>query len=437
MSSEKKTGSTADELARSYQGGDTGIQFGGPVAAAGGPATHPTGVQYFAPWENLDSGFPEHCRRNALALSMCEPTQLYSLSPGRDSTGALSPLRYTDEFSKIEARMRGITDTPVGTAWARIYQVVPNEGLLMALTTHKYMSLSELKEFNRAKVAYIVLERDRVSNVMSTTLNKFGQVWTTCVKSAIALTRSGVNRDLLRIVPMPAPDGWSPPKLETRAPGPVRFYHIGKWEPRKAQDRLILAFARAFKPGEATLSIKTGSNFYPKTKNYPKSPAEAIARALEDDVVKANGWTVSNLESGFEVSTQRWPEAMIQALHRNRDFYCSFAHGEGWDMPAFDAVLAGTRVIMSCSGGPEQFVSRDAQHGNVVIPDNGLMVQSDPCYGWGDACYWDYNVEAAVTALRTAADQLHEPHETQDMSSYAPKAVGELMLSCLNKLRTV
>ena len=47
-------------------------------------------------------------------------------------------------------------------------------------------------------------------------------------------------------------------------------------------------------------------------------------------------------------------------LHARGDCYVSMAHGEGWDVPAFDAVAYGNPVVVTGWGGPRAFLDDDA-----------------------------------------------------------------------------
>lgn len=414
----------------------------GPYTAPGGPALHPDGVQWLAPWEDPYAGFPEHCRRQVEALALVENVQLRSVFPR-----ILPDYMEGDDDELVYRRVKPLLDRTIGKAWAQVYSVVPSEGLFANLLNHRLMSKADMAVINRARVIYLVLERDRVSSMMAASLNRFGQVWTTCQKSVQALTDSGVDPKLIRQVPMPY--RLDEPRLDRVRPARKndvpRFLHIGKWEPRKAQDRLVLAFMQAFRPREAKLVVKTGSGFFRKTdEGYPQSPFKALERALEDQAVKDNGWTREVLESpdagGLRVFTDRRSDGDIDRLHQWADCYVSLSHAEGWDMPAFDACLQGTLLLSTRSGGPEAFAPADT----LWVPTSGL-IPTDPCYGWGESSYWDFSQEAAVQALLLAAGRVMDEGPAQQsaaraarqsaMRRFSPRTVGLLMRDYLQELR--
>lgn len=420
-----------------YRGGE--IMSGPPRTAWGQPAQHQHGIAYYAPWAAPGGGFPEHCRRNALALSERVPVHLRNLTPVIIG-GQLAPLAYSPEFVEVEKSVRHLTDCSIANTWANVYQMVPNEGLVRSVTTHRFMPADLLNATNRAKVVYLVLERDRISNMMADDLNRLGQVWTTCYRTVNALVSSGVDPQLTRVVPLPTDHCLDLPRRPRTEPAKVpRFYHIGKWEPRKAQDVLLLAFMQAFGPGEAQLVIKTGTGFFARTAGYPKSPAEAVREALQNSRVMANGWNTSNAEKSIHVTTKRLSAKKIESLHHWGDCYVSLAYGEGWDMPAFDACQIGNLVLRTDSGGPEAFAPANR---HVVVPSSGL-IKADLCYRWDDACYWNYDLQDAVTGFHNAALRIqsgaHEPRvETQRQElrqKFNPDAVGREMLQYLEELR--
>lgn len=406
-------------------------EFPEPGFASGAvfrPAEHAEGYAYMAPWEDAFSGFPEHCRRNAEALhTIGVPVHLRSF-------GRTLFLTETPEIAALRKRLKPMLDASIGGYKALIHQFVPTEASIAQLTRHRYpLPSNELEKFLRRKVAYIVLERDRISDVSARTLDRLGQVWVSCERSREALVHSGVNEQRIKVVHMPY--RLREPLLELRRRAPKqdvpRFYHIGKWEPRKAQDKLILAFMRAFEPTRAKLVVKTGKPFYPSTPGYPAGAGAAVLDALEDAAVKANGWTADNVQPSIRLALEYMDEAELTRLHSWGDCYLSLSHGEGWDMPAFDAMLAGNRVVYTPSGGPQEFLN-PREH--VEVPLLGRM-PAHACYDWPGCKYWDYETDDAVAALRRAARERRtfEPNPSSYLL-FHPESVGQRMLAHLKEL---
>ena len=388
----------------------------------GVPADHARGIQYVAPWETAADGFSEHSRRSVRALA---------------NTGAvvqLRGLRHEPEIEdEVQARMYDLLTTSVTKCVVRVIQVVPIDGQLGKWVTHPKLSAQALAGRNRATAFYTVWEREGVSPKIVKLLSRAGQVWVGCERSRKMLVEAGVPERKLHRVPMPfAPDD---PHLKlvgrTRQPGAPRLLHVGKWEPRKGQQNIIGAFMLAFRPGDAELMLKT-SKYAPKFAGYPKGPGEACALWLDDERVRRNGWTAENVHPSIRMIRERLTEAQMVALHGWSDIYVTLSHGEGFDMPAFDAKLAGNRMVYTESGGPEDF----AGSGDVLVPTAG-SVPCHPFYQWeGNARGTGYWLEDAAEALREATVGLNtrEFKHDFDVDAFSEKHVGREMLANLNEL---
>lgn len=407
---------------------DVGKQY-----TEGRPSDHAVGVMYNAPWETPFDGFAEHARRCARALASAGcPVHLRSTTPH------LVP--GDDEHERWLFKSFGdLAHASIGRYAVQLHQVVPTEGLLYAMVRHRFLTDDEMKAVNSLRVISTVWERSPIPMPDVDALNRVGQAWVACKQNAELLAMWGVTAPI-RVVPIPFyPDD---PHLKlrgrTRRPGPPRFYHIGKWEPRKAQDKIVEAFLRAFRPGEAELYVKT-SEFAPDVPEYP-SPVACMQRLLEMDAVKANGWTAANAMPGaVKIFQAKMPASQLVALHALGDVYVTLSRGEGFDMPAFDAKLSRNRMVYTPSGGPQDF----AFEHDYVVPATG-RVACPSFYRWGDgATYLDFSVEDAAAAMRTAASDMRfdgtpgvnrEPLDAKRYDRFTLAAVGKQMRSYLGEL---
>jgi len=172
-----------------------------------------------------------------------------------------------------------------------------------------------------------------------------------------------------------------------------RFYWIGRFEPRKAPDRLIRAFMTAFKPGEASLTMKLSTFTFPGLDSSP----EAI---ILDQLKEGNGWTVHNWSEHIILIREKLTNAEMIQLHADNDVYVSSAHGEGLELGAWAAKQAGRMLVVTESGGPEDIVSDS----DILIRSNGI-IPADECYDnlWGKGgTYYDYRFDELVIALERA-----------------------------------
>ena len=402
----------------------------------GRPSDHPVGVMYNAPWEAPFDGFAEHARRlgRALATTGC-PVHLRSTTPH------LVPGDDAHERWLFKA-FGDLAHASIGRYSVQVHQVVPTEGLLYTMVRHRFLTTEELRAVNATRVISTVWERAPVPIHDVDGLNAVGQAWVACKANAELLATWGVSVPI-RVVPVPFyPDD---PHLKlrgrTRRPGPPRFYHIGKWEPRKAQDQILRAFLRAFRPGEAELYIKT-SEFAPTVPGYPE-PTTCVRQLVEDEAVKARGWTLGNvMPGGVKIFQAVLSASQLVALHALGDVYVTLSRGEGFDMPAFDSKLSRNRMVYTPSGGPQDF----AYEHDYRVPATGRV----PCaslYGWPEgSTYLDFSVDDAVAAMQRAASDMRfdgtpginrEPLDVKRYDRFTLAHVGQQMLGYLRELTQV
>jgi hypothetical protein len=220
------------------------------------------------------------------------------------------------------------------------------------------------------------------------------------------------------------------PRGTEDVPRDRRFYHIGKWEPRKNQHQLLGAFLIAFSPkARASLTIKT-SGFGSTWTGYP-TVEESVKFWLADERVKAKGWTEASLDRLVRIIDKKISDDDIHKMHEMNNIYVSSGLGEAWDIPAFEAKLAGNRLVYVGYGGPEDYATEE----DVGIPHTMGPVHSQ--YDWEPEAQWaKVNTEDFAEALRQA-----KPPETRmTPPSYCQRfsyvAVGQKMhdaiLSCLD-----
>lgn len=405
-----------------FQGGSPTGKDEDPPFKDGQPSEHALGVLYQGPWADEADGFNEHTRRcaRALALTGC-PVHLRSF--GAQFLGG-APKEHPKELAKL-------LDASISKYSTMIHQMLPRSSSLQNLTTHRFYTMEQMAWINKFRVISTVFEKDRVSDDVVTALNRVGQTWVACSLNAERLSEQGVNN--VRVVPVPhfKDDPLLALRGRIRRPVPVRYYHIGKWEPRKSQDQILTAFMRAFKPGQAQLVLKCWV-LKKDVEGYPKSPEHHIADLLKSDAtIQKNGWSKDNIEKQIEIVSVRLSSESMVALHKFGDVYVTISRGEGFDMPAYDAKLAGNLMVYTPSGGPQDFAS-DV---DILVPASWIK----PChkfYGWEpDACYLDYDLDEVVQAMRVAHNRvLAGVCADKDMSTFAAEKVGRKMLANLEDL---
>jgi len=400
----------------------------GPMCVKPGKAAeHERGVLFQGPWEIYADGFCEHVRRLARSLSIAGvPVHLRSAIPRHRSPSG--------EDRLVDQEYGDLLFAKIASYVAQVQMVVPTPGVLSSLVTHRWYSVEQLRYINAHRTICTVWERQsgvHADDVAA--LNTAASSWVATPSAIELLANAGVERERLHWVPCPfLPDD---PHLKLlgreRRPGPVRFYHVGKWEPRKEQRQLIGAFLRAFRPGQAMLMLKT-SEKSPPLLDYPTSPMAALRGWMDDKAVLSNGWTPDNLERGVRVIAKRLSGEQMIELHSMGDCYVTLSRGEGFDMPAFDAKLAGNLMVYTPSGGPQMFCG----DWDELVPQTGV-VDCHPFYGWpDDSTYLDYDMDDAVLALRRAATSVRRGERCRgmDVTPFSARSVGRKMRGLLEQL---
>lgn len=409
--------------------------LGGESSAVGRPAEHARGVLYQGPWQHPADGFQTHTRRVARALaSTGVPVHLRAIMPlaGATATGS--------EEERIEESMRDLAHASIAQYSVLVQQVIPVPGFLDRITTPTALGAQiftpeQWAQQLRARVLYVVYERAPVPPGDLVALRKVGQVWVACERDAEELRRSGVEGARVKVIPVPfaSDDPLLSLRDRERSPGRPRLYHIGKWEPRKAGDRILGAFMRAFAPGEAELYMKT-SLLNCSFDGWPSTPEVALAARIRDPKVKQNGWTLNNLFDDITIQTDVLPAAELVKIHAWGDVYCSLSRGEGFDMPGLDAKIAGNLLVYTPSGGPQDY----ALDSDVRVEPSGT-VPCHPVYAWGaDARYLDFDVSAAAEAMQAAVAKIGQvkagPVDQTRLADFSSARVGKKVRDALQEL---
>ncbi len=163
------------------------------------------------------------------------------------------------------------------------------------------------------------------------------------------------------------------------------------------------------------LTIKHSGNEW---KGYP-TPREAVALALAK---QENGWTAEKLEPRLRLLSGRAPREAILQIHYENNIYVSSSHGEAWNLPGFDAKLAGNALCYADYGGISEFAD---PKDDIRIPVTLAPVH--PSYGWSDCQWGDYTTELLGYAMlrQPVPSQFRAPAHL--LERFSMKQVGQLM----------
>jgi len=390
-----------------------------------------TGVDYSGPYETPYDGIGEAVRRHASALDGAGIPVFLTTS------GGLRGRRYQDLEPHVRKRIDPLTICRYKAPLLRVFHAILGRSTIhRAVFPRSQIELKpgELRRLQQTTIVMTVHERlapDPELRDLAKLLNLVAEVWVPCSRNRRVLIDSGVAQDRIHVVPHP----YDPDDLplfdqglrqakQLDSPGrPFQFFNCGKWEPRKGQHELIGAFLQAFSPvNNVRLALKTSA--FGKWKEYSEGPVQSVLYWLERDVVKARGWTYQNAQRAFTFIIDSVPRETLVAMHCQSDCYVSASRAEGFDLPAFDAKLAGKRMVYVRSGGPEDF----STSGDIAVESTPLDAVN-PQYNWEGAKWSGHTVEALRDALLQAVLQRGVSTERTIPSKYSPESVGALMRS--------
>lgn len=203
-------------------------------------------------------------------------------------------------------------------------------------------------------VAYTTWETLAPPPEVIAALFNFDQVWVPSHANYLALSYDTLENKL-RIVPHAFDASrWTPGEklIEQPAwdaslvkppppPRPYRFYYVGAWNARKNPAGVIRAYFHAFtKADPVELTLHLG----------PTDPHQ-IALA-----VGSCGVDSSN-QPAIRVGLKHISDDMMRELHESNDCFVTASRGEGWNLGAFEALLAGNHVIAPRGHGSDDFLS--------------------------------------------------------------------------------
>ena len=381
------------------------------LAAPGEAAFLPQGVVWQGPWRKLEDGLGRHCRESAMALAQWVPVRLESLSnQGMQLDEDLAPevLRQVGHLVNTS-----FSQTLLSVRMAALSTPQQLRGLLCPAGA-RISGPEYVTRVMKSTVFYTVFEWDRIDPEIAALMNELGGVWVPCQDNADTLVGSGVSAERVHVVPVPfswetCPTIWiAAPRGSEDVPDGKRFYHVGKWEPRKNQHVLVGAFLREFRPTErVSLEIKT--SFFGNWEDYP-SPPQSLNVWANDPEVKSNGWTADLINKRVRIIDAKVSDEWITKLHQRSNVYVSTGLGEAWDIPAFESQVAGNALVACGYGGPREYMRQSVD--SIIMGEGMSLVPK--AYGAPHGARWgNYDINHLRGALRCVQPpkrRIQRPH---------------------------
>lgn len=391
----RATRTTVGDLARPY--------LPAPPAARTGRRRRPGGWSYLSFDE--DSGYGVAARRCLAALQGAgvEP-EWVPFTPG----GGWG-LGYEPALGEIELHADG-----------------DSRPVLVAHLLPEYLPPLRARFPDAFLVGHTVWDTDRIPGHWAGCLEEADLVVVPSRFSADAVARSRVGTPVEVVPHAVAPAGVEGPEGWPRIPDDVFvFYTIGEWTERKALEKTVEAYARAFTAEDpVVLVVKTSPGVGGVFGRSPRRAGEgtsawALARTLRSHPD----------HPAIELITRPLGHAEIGAMHRRGDCYVSLCRGEGFGLGAFDAAARGKPVVMTGFGGQLEFL-----RASPYLVDFDLVPVHDPA-GFPsyapDQRWAEPDVDHGAALLREvtrdpqAAAAAFEPIAADIRRRFAPEAVAE------------
>ena len=407
-----------------------------PKFAAGREHPNAYGVVYRGSFETLADGVCTAVRRNANALRRTRmPVFLSSPAHMHWNNGMVERSFYHELPPAVLAEVDHLTQIDHRRTVAFIEHFVPTLDYLIGLTTAGPLSGgTETKQaMLKSTAAYVAIDYPVISKEWAYRFNFFGAVMVPCGAAKRALETAGVT---VPVVVVPHPLAVRDPMRRAGARyegGTYRFLHVGKWEPRKLQHRLIGAFLLHFTPDDDVRLTMKCRPFW-RSKDYPLLPSQSVAHWSNQMAVKARGWTASTISRAVQVIEEgALTREQLAKLYGQHHAYVQSGRYEGFDLPALDAKVAGHRLVAVAAGGPEDFVGPD----DVIV--NAADHRAPPeAYQGPEGCTWpDPSIHEFGVALQQAYARRLDVVAKFDDTPYLIDSVGKQIRAVCDRLASL
>jgi glycosyltransferase involved in cell wall biosynthesis len=205
-------------------------------------------------------------------------------------------------------------------------------------------------------IAYYFTETSHFKNSQwAERLNLLDEAWVPCTSVREASYNSNVYIPI-SIVPIPCNTHKYQEKYEKlnlpHLDDKFIFYTIGEINHRKNIKALIMAYHLEFKPDEPVGLVIKG--YIPGI--HPSQIDDIISRDINKIKDELKLYRKKETYLTETIITQDLTEKEIMQLHHTCHCYVSPSYGEGWNIPAFDAMAMGKTPICTNQGGPVAFL---------------------------------------------------------------------------------
>jgi len=212
-----------------------------------------------------------------------------------------------------------------------------------------------------------------------------------------------------------------------------KFYYIADLNDRKNIETVIRCFHSEFgryEPVSLVLKVK-------KFGIHPQELQKHVSEICNS--IKKNLRIYPSLEDYHDeiIISDEMTEEEIDILHHSCDCLVNTTHGEGWSIPAFDAMCFGKTPICSNEGGPKEFI-KNRDSGTLISGIRGVCEHSDAAFQnifTGRESWFipdEDEIKAAMRFYYENRESIDRSRGLADAQEFSYQNVGNLIKELLN-----
>lgn len=211
-----------------------------------------------------------------------------------------------------------------------------------------------------------------------------------------------------------------------------KFYTIADLNSRKNIESIIRCYYHTFKNKDNVLLIikayKYGLN------------SDDLQRYLIDlcNKIQSEMRLFKNLANypTIKFLTERIDSSLIYSLHKTCDCFVGISRGEGWSIPAFDAMCFGNKPICSKEGGPAMFIDPNNNlSGYLVEGQYDICNQADGAFDHiftGSEFWFTPSEQKTCEAMRESYENRKKHESPWELGQkYSYEKIGQTMKDLL------
>lgn len=214
-----------------------------------------------------------------------------------------------------------------------------------------------------------------------------------------------------------------------------KFYFIGTADHRKNIESLVRCYLTEFDISDrVTLMLKITDSA-----TTPKELKDKFISTIEHMKAKLRVHRQKEHYPEINVITDFVPDKIMQSLHKTCNCYVGISRGEGWSIPAFEAMCYGNTPICTKEGGPLEFVDQDNKNtGCLISASYSVCNHENPAFPQiftGDD-YWmspdEMETKKAMRWYYENSDSINKSDGLKRAEKYNYETVGNIIKETLN-----